>query len=150
MMQKEQLLIILNKMMSTLDDIDIKKWPCQFNYDLTHDLKRVYRLELVTKKCNMCIWHDLHANKLGIQFKVGNNVITSHYKLPNIFKRWLCPVWRTWKTISTRVTKAHRDSLDIKAKKEVEEQISTFNDLYYFSFPEEIDNILLDEDDSDD
>jgi hypothetical protein len=150
MMQREQLLIILNRMMSTLEDTDIKKWPGQFNYDLTHDIKRVHRLELITKKCSMCIWHDTSSNKLGIQFKVGSNVITSHYKLSGILTRWTCPVWRTWSTLSKRVTKAHKDNTDLKIKKEIEEQISTFNDLYYFSFPEEIDNILLDEDESDD
>jgi hypothetical protein len=149
MMQREQLLMVLGRMISSLEDTNIKKWPGQFNYDLTHHDKKIHRLELITKKCSMCIWCDTN-NKLGIQFKVGNNVINSHYKLPNVFTRWACPVWRTWNTLSKRVIKAHRQSLDIKAEKEVEEQISVFNDLYYFSFPEEIDNILLDEDDLDD
>ena len=84
-----------------------------------------------------------------MQFKVGTNVITTYYSLPNILLRWTCPAWRAWNSLSSKVTKAHKDSIDFKAKKEVEEQISTFNELYYFSFPEEIDNILLDDESED-
>jgi hypothetical protein len=149
MMQRDQLMIILNKMTTTLKDLDIKKWPGEFNYDLAYNSLRVHRLELINKRCNMLVWHDRHDNKLGVQFKVGSNVITTYYSLPNILLRWTCPAWRTWNSLSNKVTKAHKDSIDFKAKKEVEEQISTFNELYYFSFPEEIDNILLD-DESDD
>jgi hypothetical protein len=149
MMQREQLMIILNKMTNTLKDSDIKKWPGEFNYDLTYDTRKVYRLELVNKRCNMLVWHDTHDNKLGVQFKVGSNVITTFYSLPYILLRWSCPAWRAWKSLSSKVTKAHNDSINFKAKKEVEEQISTFNELYYFSFPEEIDNILLDDESED-
>jgi hypothetical protein len=93
------------------------------------------------------MWTDWSVRKLCVKFKVNNGVIESYHPIPRWGFRWTSPVWRKWKSLSKLINKKHKRVEELKREKYSEEQIEAFNNFFYNSFPEEIDDILFNKDD---
>lgn len=144
-MNKQQIIVLLDKVIETLDSQDIDKWPANVHYEISFNEKKISQLDLQLKRCNVCLWED--NGGLGIVFKIGINSINNRYKRPNFINRYFCPVWRKWKNVKEKVVFIHKEHKERVAKKQLDEQVEVFNSLYYSQFPDEIDDILLDDDD---
>jgi hypothetical protein len=146
-MKKEQFLTLLNKIKSSVDDTPLSEWPGSVTCEMTQDMTTLTKLEFNTNKCHIIMWTDWSVRKLCVKFKVNSSVIESYYPVPRWGLRWTSPVWRSWKSLSRLINKKHKKVEELKREKSSEEQIEIFNNFFYNSFPEEIDDILFNKDD---
>lgn len=146
-MNKEQILALFDKIQEVLNSKTAENWPDGIFYELPYDEKRISKIQFPLKRCIITIWESTNHKGLSIQFSVKANFINGAFDAPNVFMRWFCPVWRKWKKIKHQVIELHRQNKQLMAQKELEEQIAVFNELYYTQFPDDIDDILLDDED---
>lgn len=146
-MKKEQFLTLLNKIKNSVNETPLSTWPGNITGEMASNLDTLSKLEFNTNKCNIILWTDWSVRKLCIKFKVNNNSIESYYPIPRWGLRWTSPVWRSWRSVSKLIYKKHKKVEELKREKYSEEQIETFNNFFYNSFPEEIDDILFNKDD---
>jgi hypothetical protein len=146
-MKKEHILILLERVEEMLISSTPENWPNGINYEVRYDERIINKMQFTLKRCFITLWESSSGKGISLQFSVGSNCINSSYEAPNFFVRWLCPVWRTWKRIKWRLMYLHKQNKKIIAKKELDEQIAVFNNLYYTQFPDDIDDIFLDDED---
>lgn len=142
-MKKEQFLTLLSKMRTSVDNMPLSEWPGSLIIENTHNFSTLLKVELVTSRCTITMWTDYGVKKLFVRFKVNKNIIESWYPVPPYGLRWTSKVWRKWSSLSETIIKKHKAVEKIKSSKQMEEQIEVFNNLFYNSFPEEIDDILF-------
>lgn len=146
-MRKEQFLTLLNKIEDTVDQTALTEWPGNITCEMTTSMKSISKIELNTKRCNIFIWLSYASTHLCVKFKVGSNYIENSYKLPMYSLKWTSPVWRKWCRLAKVIAKKHNKAEKMKHEKKTEEQIEVFNNLFYNSFPEDIDDIFFNKDD---
>lgn len=146
-MRKEQFLTLINKIKSSVNKTSLSEWPGNITCEMTPDWSVLSKIEYHTTRCSIFVWTDYSVRKLWVRFKVNNNIIENYYPLPHWGLKWTSPVWRNWKSLSKAITTKHKKVEKLKQEKQAEEQIETFNNLFYNSFPEEIDDIFFNKDD---
>ena len=142
-MRKEQFLTLLKKIKSTVDDTPVYQWPGNITCEMTSNFSVLSKIEYITTRCSIFIWTDYSVRKLCVKFRVNNNVIENYYPLPRWGLKWTSPVWRKWIILSKAILSKHKKAEKLKREKFTEEQIEVFNNLFYNSFPEEIDDIFF-------
>lgn len=146
-MKKEQFITVLNKITASVNNMPISEWPGSLTCECNHSFSSMTKIELATPRCTITMWTDYAIKKLCVRFKVNNNMIESFYPVPHYGLRWTSKVWRKWASLSKTIINKHKASEKIKSSKQMEEQIEVFNNLFYNSFPEEIDDILFNKND---
>ena len=146
-MNKEHYLTLLNKIYNSIDKTLLSEWPGNFSCEMNQSMDTISKLDFNTNKCNIIMWTDWSVRKLCVKFKVNNGVIENYHPIPRWGLRWTSPVWRKWKNLSRLINKKHKKVEELKREKYSEEQIEEFNNFFYNSFPEEIDDILFNKDD---
>lgn len=147
-MEKEQFLAVLRKVHASVDSMSLSEWPGSLTGEYTTNFSSLLKVELTTPRCTIVMWTDYSVKKLCITFRVNNNIIQSHYPVPAYGLRWTSKVWRRWISLSKAIIKKHKAVEKMRSSKQMEEQIEVFNNLFYNSFPEEIDDILFNKNDN--
>lgn len=142
-MEKQQIVTLLDKIIETVDRQKVENWPSNINYEICFNEIKVGKIDLHIKRCHVCVWEM--SDGLGIVFKVGTNSINRAYDRSNFILTLFCPVWQRWRKLKKKVLAMHKLHRKYTAQKLVNEQVEVFNSLYYSQFPDEIDDILLDD-----
>lgn len=145
-MKKDQLITLLEKIRSHIDNTNLLEWPAGMLYEMRDSGDVLYRIDFSTKRCTIYVRADLFSRRMYVKFEVGNNSIESYHKLPMYGFRWMSPIWRRWRKLSTLIAEKGEKAEKVKQDKKNEEQIEMFNNLFYSSFPEDIDDIFFKKD----
>jgi hypothetical protein len=145
-MKKDQLLTLLSKIRNHIDHTNLTEWPAGMIYEMRDRGRTLHRIDFNTKRCNIYIRLDLFNDKIYVKFEVGNNFIESYHKLPMYGLKWTSLIWRQWRKLSIAIAEKDEKAEKVKQDKKNEEQIEMFNNLFYSSFPEEIDDIFFKKD----
>jgi hypothetical protein len=145
-MKKDQLITLLEKIRSHIDSTNLLEWPAGMLYEMRDSGDTLYRIDFSTKRCTIYVRADLFSRRMYVKFEVGNNSIESYHKLPMYGFRWTSPIWRRWCKLSTLIAEKGEKAEKVKQDKKNEEQIEIFNNLFYSSFPEDIDDIFFKKD----
>ena len=145
-MKKDQLITLLEKIRSHIDNTNLIEWPAGMLYEMRDSSDVLYRIDFSTKRCTIYLRADLFSRRMHVKFEVGSNHIESFHKLPMYGFRWTSPIWRRWCKLSTLIAEKGEKAEKVKQDKKNEEQIEMFNNLFYSSFPEDIDDIFFKKD----
>jgi len=147
-MNRDQILTLFERVIEVIGSKTPDNWPDGITYEISYDEKNLNKIQFPLKRCIITLWERSGGNSnksISIQFSVGSNYINVNYEAPNILMRWRCPVWRKWKKIKSNIMSLHKESKAISLKKELDEQMAVFNNLYYTQFPDDIDDIFFDD-----
>ena len=147
-MKKDQLITLLEKIRGHIDNTNLLEWPAPAGilYEMRNNSSVLCRIDFSTKRCTIYIRVDLFSRKMYVKFEVGNNSIDSYHKLPVYGFMWTSQIWRLWCKLSKLIAKKGEKAEKVKQDKKNEEQIEMFNNLFYNSFPEDIDDIFFKKD----